>query len=230
MPEFQDEGNNATVASLPIILRTPPDLRVSAVASPEHATVGQSLTFSYTVTNNGGATTPHQSSWSDSVYLSRDPYLDTNADRYLGTYDHSGGLAAGANYSISDSLRLPRDLIGPYYLFVVTDPYSSAGRSAVYEGVHEQNNAAPSAQPVLLELPPPSDLLWTRSPARRRGRWASSIQISWTVQNQGANSAEGSWSDAVYLSDDSLWDINDRLLGRVSFTGTLEMETSIRRR
>src|SRR5262249_2849903 len=123
VPEFKDEGNNAIFKPLSVVLRLPPDLAVTTVAAPEHATVGQFLSFSLPVTNNGGATRTQQDSWTDSVFLSRDPYLDTNADRYLGSYGHTGGLASGASYSISDQLRLPRDLVGPYYLFVVTDPY-----------------------------------------------------------------------------------------------------------
>ncbi|MBM3315594.1 hypothetical protein FJY71_07125, partial [candidate division WOR-3 bacterium] len=43
--------------------------------------------------------------------------------------------------------------------------------------------------------------------------------ITWTVRNQGANSAVGSWYDAVYLSADEAWDISDPLIERVQHTG-----------
>jgi CARDB len=91
VPEFQGEGNNATAKALTINLRTPPDLMVTQVLAPQHATVGQPLNFSYTVTNSGGDTPPLQSNWSDSLYLSRDQNLDTTSDRYLGSFDHTGG-------------------------------------------------------------------------------------------------------------------------------------------
>jgi hypothetical protein len=47
------------------------------------------------------------------------------------------------------------------------------------------------------------------------------LHVSWTVSNHGAEPAAGSWTDAVYLSTDAVWDIGDRLLGRVDHNGTL---------
>ncbi len=47
------------------------------------------------------------------------------------------------------------------------------------------------------------------------------ISVTWTVKNQSTETARGSWTDAVYLSDDGVWDIGDRLLGRVQHTGDL---------
>jgi Ca2+-binding RTX toxin-like protein len=43
--------------------------------------------------------------------------------------------------------------------------------------------------------------------------------ISYTVQNQGANTAKGIWVDSVYLSKDGQWDINDPLVGKVQHQG-----------
>jgi len=40
------------------------------------------------------------------------------------------------------------------------------------------------------------------------------VHLSWTVKNQGTNPAAGNWTDAVYLSTDNVWDINDIPLGR----------------
>ena len=52
--------------------------------------VGQFLDYSYTVTNTGaGATPPGQTFWDDRIYLSADPFLDLNADRYIDTFRRS---------------------------------------------------------------------------------------------------------------------------------------------
>src|SRR5262249_59909167 len=99
-PKFKDEGNTATAGTLEITLGRTPDLVVSEVDAPEHATVGQAFDFSYTVLNQGGDTTPLQGSWTDSVYLSRDAFLDISSDRYIGSFDHTGGLAAAQQYSV----------------------------------------------------------------------------------------------------------------------------------
>jgi len=42
--------------------------------------------------------------------------LDLNSDRFLDEVTHIGGLAAGASYTVSDSIRLPRNISGPYYV------------------------------------------------------------------------------------------------------------------
>ncbi|HUU84812.1 MAG TPA: RHS repeat-associated core domain-containing protein, partial [Phycisphaerae bacterium] len=48
---------------------------------------------------------------------------------------------------------------------------------------------------------------------------APSPAITWTVINQGANAAVGSWYDSVYLSVDGIWDISDLLIARVQHSG-----------
>jgi subtilase family serine protease len=221
--EFQGEGNNAKSAQLSVIAQPTPDLVVTQVTSPEHVTVGQPINFSFTVVNVGGATLPTEGNWTDSVYLSRDPHLDILSDRYVGSFGHSGGLAANGTYTINGSLRAPSDLTGAYYLFVVSDPMSGS-RSAVYEGANERNNALSAAQPILLELPPPSDLVVDSVTAPAAGNIGDPVQIRWTVRNQADSPAQGSWSDAVYLSTDGIWDVNDVLLGRQSFSGTLNKD------
>ena len=134
--EFRDEGNNQRNLPLPVTLAPAPDLRVTALTTPDHGTTGQFINLSYTVSNSGtGNTPPDQGSWSDLVYLSRDQLLDLNADRFLGSFNHTGGLLAGASYTIDTSLRLPTDTVGAYYVFVVTDPARppSTPRGTVFE-------------------------------------------------------------------------------------------------
>ncbi|WP_334399784.1 CARDB domain-containing protein [Bradyrhizobium sp. AZCC 2289] len=220
VPEFQDEGNNATVKPLSIVLRTPPDLQVSQISAPEHATVGQPLSFSFTVTNAGGTTPAFQSNWTDSLYLSRDQYLDPTSDRFLGSFDHTGGLAAGESDTITGSITLPTALIGPYYLIAVTNPLSLSGKNAVFEA-KPLNNATASAQPVLLDLPPPADVVVDSINSPQSAKIGDTIGVSWIGRNQSDNPAAGTWTDSVYLSSDPVWSIDDTLLGRTSFTGTL---------
>src|SRR6185436_17790414 len=117
--------------------------------------------FSYTVTNVGaGATPTTQSSWDDLIYLSKDGLLDSQADRYLAAETHTGGLAGGAAYTITKTVRAPFDLTGGSYVFVVTDPARLPGDSGkVFEGVNERNNSRASPQPLILVRPPPADLI-----------------------------------------------------------------------
>src|SRR5262249_14293302 len=88
---------------------------------------------------------------------------------------------------------------------------------------NELNNATPSPQPLIIDQPPPADL---RVDGIRIGpstgpastfETGQPLHVEWTVSNHGINAApHGSWSDAVYLSADAVWDIHDSVLGRVS--------------
>jgi large repetitive protein len=46
------------------------------------------------------------------------------------------------------------------------------------------------------------------------------------VKNQSDQVAAGTWSDSLFLSEDAVWDITDRPLGRASFTGALQPDGS----
>jgi hypothetical protein len=217
VPEFLDEGNNITGTPLQVLPTPIPDLQVSTVTIPQKAVAGQSFELKYTVTNAGaGDTPPSQGKWDDQVYLSVDPLLDLTADRYVGDVGHTGGLAAGQSYSIDQSFRLPRDLVGAFYVFVITDPPTGGRpRGAVFEGSNEGNNATPSPQPLLIEEPPPSDLQVGTITVPPPGQAGYSVKLRWTVFNRGDNPAQGSWTDAAYLSPDPIWHVGDPLPGHV---------------
>ncbi len=70
--------------TLPIALAPSPDLKVTSISIPEHGQIGQPVTLTYVVTNQGaGGTPPDQARWDDLIYLSRDRVLDLSSDRYL---------------------------------------------------------------------------------------------------------------------------------------------------
>ncbi|QGZ92576.1 CARDB domain-containing protein [Microcystis aeruginosa] len=227
VPEFRDEGNNITAVPLPINLAVPPDLQVTTINIPERVITGQSFNVTYTVSNKGEGDTPlRQSNWTDLIYLSRDPFLDLQSDRYLGYEDRTGGLTAGNSYSVTKTFRAPSDLTGPFSVFVVTDSPRDNIRGKVFEGNQEGNNATPSTQPLILQLPPPSDLQVENITLPSLEQSGEPITIEWTVNNKGEYKAEGEWTDAVYLSADETWDINDTLIGRSSFKGLLNSNQS----
>ncbi|MEF8723661.1 MAG: CARDB domain-containing protein [Candidatus Accumulibacter delftensis] len=222
VPEFRGEGNNITVAPLPVTAAPLADLQVTAVSAPNHITVGNDFTVTYTVGNLGGADTlPEQERWDDLIYLSRDPLLDLDSDRYLLTVEHRGGLAQGDSYTVSRTLRAPLDISGAYYVFVVTDPARGSGRGKVFEGGFERNNATPNAPPSIFEVPPPADVQVDAITFAGTGAAGETLRVEWTVANHSSNVTSAAWTDAVYLSDDNLWDIGDRLLGKLAHSGVL---------
>ena len=222
--EFADEGNNITSVPLTVNRAVPPDLQVTEVVIPQTVFRGQTLSLTYTVSNESAGRTPDtQSRWDDYIYLSRDPYLDTASDIYLGRHEHTGGLSATDSYQTSLDLNLPSYLLGEYYVFVLTDPPRPGNsRGNVFELSAEGNNSGFSPQPLLIRLPPPSDLQVDSITVPASAQSGDPLTIDWTVTNHGEYVATGSWADAAYLSADETWDIGDAFLGRVSYQGQLQ--------
>ena len=221
--EYRGEGNNITAASLPVLPAIPPDLQVTSVAAagPDptqagHVQTGQNYTVNYTVSNVGAGNTPaRESSWVDWIFLSRDTLLDSG-DTFLGEEDHSGGLNAGQSYQVTDTFKAARNLSGPWYIIVITDP-----KNVVYEGGVKFDNATATATPLVFDIPPPSDLTVQSIAAPATAQSGEPVQIQWTVQNIGNFAAAGSWTDSVYLATGPIWDISDPLIGQVAFSGTV---------
>ncbi|MCB1491569.1 MAG: hypothetical protein KDJ77_07195, partial [Rhodobiaceae bacterium] len=221
--EFRDEGDNLASAQIEIELAEGPNLIVSSLSVPDSHERGQLLHVSYSVSNTGGADTPaSQSQWTDLVYLSRDENLDPTTDLYLGAFDHKTGLAAGDSYTIDHDFRINSPILGSYYLFVVTDRATAVTpNGAVFEAGRERDNTRSSATPINFKLPPPADL--SASGVTVSGNLTAGEQatINWRVDNVGTAAATGGWTDAVYLSKDNAWDINDILIGRLDHSGNL---------
>ncbi|MCP6769179.1 hypothetical protein NL529_30465, partial [Klebsiella pneumoniae] len=72
----------------------------------------------------------------------------------------------------------------------------------------------------------PSDLQVDSVNVPPNGKSGDLVTLKWTVSNHGTNDASGSWSDRVYLSADSLWDVNDISLGRFDHSGALAPNAS----
>jgi Ca2+-binding RTX toxin-like protein len=212
--ESTENNNSLASTTIPVALSVTPDLIVQSVDAPTQAIAGQGLNLTWTVANNGASNANQV--WYDSVYLSLDQTFDRNSDIYLGYQTHTGGLAAGGTYTTTQNFNVPRGLGGRYFAFVVTD----AGNS-VYERLGEANNTNYDGLSTEVIIPPPSDLVVTGVTVPTTGVLGQPVAISYTVQNQGTSSAVGSWNDALYLSTDTVWDINDVSIGQAFHTGDI---------
>ncbi len=222
MEELGGEGNNILVAAATVMPSLAPDLRVIEIGHAERATRGQLVNVTYQVMNSSTAGTPaSQDRWDDLFYLSRDEFLDFRADRYLGRSRHTGGLGPNERYFNTMSLQLPSDLLGAWYVFIVTDPARYSSQGDVLEGSHENNNDL-TGIPLIIELPPAADLQITDITVPDTARPGEPISVQWQVTNTSTEPAAGNWADSVYLSSDANWDINDIPLGKASFSGTLD--------
>jgi hypothetical protein len=208
--EGQHEDNN--LRTVAISIQSPAvDLMVTAVDAPSSALSGQDMLVNYTVLNNGASVTVG-SHWIDEIVVSLDQ-IDDPTDLVIASKQHNGALNGQASYNDSQSVFVPQGLTGQYYVFVRTDRRNETAES------NENNNSA--ADGTFFSLTPPADLLVSTINAPANGSPGEPLTVGWTTTNNGPNSATGSWSDGVYLSQDQTWDINDLLLGRQTRTGPI---------
>lgn len=217
-----EENENNNFAASPITINVPPlpDLRVSNVQAPAEGFGGAPILVSWTVTNHGdGAVPQNESTWRDAIYLSRNNVFD-GGDRLIGWRVRNGSLAAGSSYTVTNfSVDLPGDAFGEYYVFVFTDQADQ-----VYEFTNEGNNTdydqiEPGSPMNVLGTPP--DLI-IPSPISAPSTIIAGQPISTTfsVQNQGAFDAVGTWREALFLSPDPTLEIQDDIfLGIVARSG-----------
>ena len=231
--EFAGEANNITSVLLPIILTPLPDLQTSEVDLPAQLLAGQAFNLHYTVVNNGGDTPPRQPQWDARFYVSRSQVFDPSTAIYVGFTTHKGGLQGGGSYQDTQTFRMPVGQTGTFYGFVVLDPPDTLHpRGLVFES-NENNNTTVSAIPMVVNQPPPADLQLLSVTVPNSAVVGSQQTITWTVQNTGVNPASGSWSDSLYLSTSSTWDLSAIPIGKAvhqgpvnpgdSYTGSLQV-------
>ena len=179
------------------------DLTPSALTAPSTIIVGQTVTVTWTVGNQGSG--PANWTWSDLLYLSGDNVLDGN-DTRINAYamDAHSHLAPAGSYVYSVEVVLPASsALGAGYLIVAANGYAFNGYSwsDQLEGSTANNTRAVS---VTVSAP---DLAVTAASAPAVISWGEAITLNWTVTNQGAVSAPRAyWYDYVYLSVDSALD------------------------
>jgi len=207
------EGNNLSAATdtTRITLAPTPDLVVQSVDAPATGFAGRSIEVSWTIENAGGQTV--NSSRHDSVYVSRDQVFDRTSDKLLGSFQYFDALAPGETVTTSEFLRLPTGEAGPFYVFISTD---SSDR--VFERDAELNNTNHDTDAVSVDLPARADLVVGAVQIPADAEPGSTASITYTVQNQGVNTAFGEWEDSVYLSTDPVWDIEDAFFDKTTYS------------
>ena len=197
--ESGGESNNVTAAAAGIQLSAYADLAVTAFTAPHGLFVGNpvQITLSWTVANHGTGRGPIDQ-WVDRAVLSTDRVFD-GSDLLIGLYPHQGGLDVGASYSRNETIPLPTDLEGTYYVLVRTD-----GDNVVYEHGSETDNVAAAPDTLQLLTEPYADLAVTSVAPVGAAFSGQGLKVNWTVSNQGIGITRvGSWTDRLLLSKDA---------------------------
>ncbi|MBI2875792.1 MAG: right-handed parallel beta-helix repeat-containing protein, partial [Candidatus Tectomicrobia bacterium] len=211
------ENNNDRVSVLISIDPAPPgavpipDMVLVGMEAPEEAISGQAFILQWTMRNDGD---PISGTWYDAVYLSHDQIFDRSNDIYVGYRYFNGQLLTGEGFMAEQTYTIPRGLSGPFYVFVATD----SGNHIKGE-VSEFNNVGYDPVSMLVTLMPPADLVVGTITVPSNAVPGHNATISYSVRNEGTNSALGSWYDSIYISADDRWEVGDALFGRVIHNG-----------
>lgn len=197
--EFTGENNNIAydnqgIGSPMTVFSTPFDLVANtAPVAPDNVAGGQSIAASFTIRNQGAFETG-SASWKDGLYLSADQTWDAN-DTLLGSINHSG-FAAGEQRDVELNVRIPECLNGTYFLIAKAD-YSNKANEFDPEYDAEANNESPVKQIQITSVP--ADLVVTDVSIPAITSAGQTIDISWTVSNNGSGPANEQWYDLVTL-------------------------------
>ena len=182
------------------------DLGVVSISAPLTALSGDSLQVSWQV-NNTGNSASDLALWNDRVVLSRTGIPSASDIILAGSVTHSGALAVGGSYTASATLTLPRDLVGDYYILVLTNL-----NNAVTENGHTANNTLASSSPLHVSLSPVPNLTVSDIQGPTTIRPGDSASVTYTLHNIGTAAVVGAWRDRLYLesSDGTLYEIASR--------------------
>ncbi|HDR13947.1 MAG TPA: hypothetical protein ENN79_00390, partial [Desulfobacteraceae bacterium] len=195
-----DETNNVGVSAAVTI--EIPDLTVTSIHAPDQAAVQQTIPLTWQVTNIGPGSA--SGTWRDYVYLSTNSTWE-NDDLLIATFDMVGvsPLAAGASYTVTKNVTLPKGADAYSYLIVYTDGGDAQGEA------DETNNASTGAG-IAIQEPPDLEIPAVSAPST--AAVGQLIDIAWTVTNTGASTAYADWYDRVYLNDSDTLDGSETLL------------------
>ncbi|OYD86629.1 hypothetical protein CDG77_33995 [Nostoc sp. 'Peltigera membranacea cyanobiont' 213] len=142
------------------------------------ATSGDIISLEWDVKNAGADTT--LDTWVDRIYLSDAPpeTFTPNNNDFIKEVTHTGGLVAKTSYSEGLNIKLPINISGTKYLYIITDANNS---------VNELNNTEDAEQNIVfqqlqIELAPYADLAVSNvtAPILTIGDPAS-VTVGWTV-------------------------------------------------
>lgn len=214
--------------------RALPNLHVTSVTTSQPMS-GQSLTVSWTVKNDGlGPTTTPQ--WVDRIWLSGnfDVRIAEADNILLGQYQNVSALNAGQSYVNTVTVQIPQNLMGPYFLFVMTDmidayfgsnivpdiPYnpppflSSSGMHGGPSVVETENLDNFYYVQLIFPVPPLADLVTTNLVTPNAVFSGQEAGMTFTVKNRGTNTTPPStqWFDKIWLTTDTVFNLQTAVL------------------
>jgi len=135
------------------------------------------------VSNQGPATT--SGGWYDRVWFSTDGELDASSTD-IGDFYFNQTVPVGGTYWQTNNVTLPMAASGNYTLFVQVDVYNY-----LYEASLSDKVSAPASGTFTLTPPDLMPISVVAPPTVTATNSDPSIQVAWTVTNQGTGAATG---------------------------------------
>jgi len=191
-----------TVNAVPV-----PDLELTDISVIDDFVAGQPSRIVYTVTNVGEIAVQNKQ-WNDRFYLSVDDVY-SNEDIQLKTNAKYISLNVNQSYSDTVEIVVPIQNGGNYYLMAK----ANATRS-FYESSFNNNTLGTMIHVV---VPLPGDLIVQNVVSEFEVVSGARLHVSWDVKNIGDNTLHGNGlKSLVYMSCDTMFDVNDKLLGSIT--------------
>jgi hypothetical protein len=196
---------NGSFQPIKVYVSNPPasDLINTIVSAPANTAVGQPVKIVYKITNNGvGAT--YQNSWTDDIWLSNS---FQPGGLFLSRKTHNGVLQPGQSYTDSVTVTIPISQAQGNYVIVLNTNQDHT----LYESNFTNNQ---SYQYISVYIPPAVDLMVKNITVADTVVLGYATDVKWKLFNNSGNPANGTETDGIYLSTDSLINSsNDILIG-----------------
>jgi subtilisin family serine protease/subtilase family serine protease len=215
--EETDETNNS-LADSSIQIIEDVDLVMSVVDGPANASVGETVSVSNTVLNQG---TGGAGTFRVYYYLSTDSNI-TTGDTYLA-YRIVGSLGADASSNVSTSVTIPTGLTaGTYYIGAIADKLNNVAET------DETNNSLADSITIAIS----NDLVMSVVDGPASASAGDTVSVSNTVLNQGTAGGTGSFRIYYYLSTDSNITTGDtylayRIVSSLAASASSNVSTSV---
>ncbi len=207
-------GKKITVSAVPS-----PDLIIENFAVLDAPVSGQPFPVTYTIKNAGTGNIVN-ASWNDYIIFSSNPNAPLASDAMLNNQLRRMSLMSGESYC-DVTVPLPKE--GNFILWLKANALN-----AVYEHNGRNNNQASAS--VAVHLPLPGDLQPYNIQAEAEIISGNYLHISYDIRNNANTPMTGNnLKDLVYLSQDTLFDINSKLLGQVTGSVNLPAYGSVSR-
>ena len=201
-------SNNVLVKTLSVSSVPTPDLAVSETEVLDAVVAGQLARIAYTVTNVGEIPVEQQT-WNDKVFVSFNNSYESNDLQLLTQNRQNVSLAQNESYRDTLNFTIPLTYSGNLYLLMMANANNDP-----YEINHANNMEAVA---VNVTVPLPGDLIVTDVVCQNSIVSGNVLHAVWTIKNIGDNPISGNGlRSLVYVSADTVFDANDRLLGRVT--------------